>query len=64
LFERVSKSKVGERIYDGALGSAGFLCEAYEYLLRGELTSSQLRTLQTHTFYGREKKASLTSSPR
>jgi glucose/arabinose dehydrogenase len=22
--------KLGERIYDGALGSAGFLCEAYE----------------------------------
>jgi type I restriction enzyme M protein len=40
-----------------ALGSAGFLCEAYEYLLRGEPTTSQLRTLQTRTFYGKEKKS-------
>ena len=29
---QVVKPKIGERIYDGALGSAGFLCEAYDYL--------------------------------
>ena len=29
---RVIKPKLGERIYDGACGSAGFLCESYEYL--------------------------------
>ncbi len=23
---------LGERIYDGAVGSAGFLCEAFDYL--------------------------------
>jgi type I restriction enzyme M protein len=50
------KPKIGERIYDGALGSAGFLCEAYDYLRRGDLTVSQLQTLQTKTFYGKEKK--------
>ena len=38
-------------------GSAGFLCEAYDYLRRGELTTSQLKTLQTRTFYGKEKKS-------
>lgn len=38
---QVTRPKIGERIYDGALGSAGFLCEAYEYLRRGELTTSQ-----------------------
>lgn len=54
---QVTKPKLGERIYDGALGSAGFLCEAYEYLRQGELTTSQLRTLQTRTFYGKEKKS-------
>ena len=54
---QVTRPKIGERIYDGALGSAGFLCEAYEYLRRGELTTSQLRTLQTRTFYGKEKKS-------
>ena len=53
----VTKPKIGERIYDGALGSAGFLCEAYDYLRQGELTTSQLKTLQTRTFYGKEKKS-------
>jgi type I restriction enzyme M protein len=53
----VTKPRLGERIYDGALGSAGFLCEAYDYLRRGEMTTSQLRILQTRTFYGKEKKS-------
>ena len=53
----VIKPKIGERIYDGALGSAGFLCEAYDYLRHGDLTTSQLQTLQTKTFYGKEKKS-------
>ena len=54
---QVTKPKIGERIYDGALGSGGFLCEAYDYLRKGELTTSQLKTLQTRTFYGKEKKS-------
>ena len=29
---QVAKPKLGDKIYDGAVGSAGFLCEAYEYL--------------------------------
>ena len=29
---QVTAPKIGERIYDGAVGSAGFLCEAFEYL--------------------------------
>jgi type I restriction enzyme M protein len=29
---RVVQPKLGERIYDGACGSAGFLCESFEYL--------------------------------
>ena len=31
---QVVKPKIGERIYDGAVGSAGFLCESFEYLER------------------------------
>jgi type I restriction enzyme M protein len=54
---QVVKPKIGERIYDGAVGSAGFLCEAYNYLIKGTLSTSQLRTLQTKTFYGKEKKS-------
>ena len=55
---QVVKPKIGERIYDGAAGSAGFLCEAFEYLkARGKLTTKDLNTLQTRTFYGKEKKS-------
>ncbi|WP_264696329.1 type I restriction-modification system subunit M [Candidatus Nitrosacidococcus sp. I8] len=55
---QVIQPQVGEHIYDGACGSAGFLCETYEYL-RGKpnLSTSDLDTLQTHTFYGKEKKS-------
>jgi len=53
----VIKPKIGERIYDGALGSAGFLCEAYDYLRKGELSTKDLQTLQSKTFVGKEKKS-------
>jgi type I restriction enzyme M protein len=55
---QVVKPKIGERIYDGAVGSAGFLCEAFEYLkAKANLTTKELTTLQTRTFYGKEKKS-------
>jgi len=55
---QVVKPKLGERIYDGAAGSAGFLCEAHDYLRKsGNLTTSDLQTLQQRTFYGKEKKS-------
>lgn len=58
---QVVKPQIGERIYDGACGSAGFLCEAHDYLRHPAnsraLTTSQLETLQTRTFYGKEKKS-------
>lgn len=53
----VIKPQVGEKIYDGACGSAGFLCEAYEHLRKGKLTTNQLEQLQTSTFYAKEKKS-------
>jgi type I restriction enzyme M protein len=55
----VIKPKIGERIYDGACGSAGFLCEAYDYLMRDreKLSTKDLRTLQEETFTGKEKKS-------
>ena len=40
---QVIKPKIGERIYDGACGSCGFLCESFEYLTR-TATSSRPRT--------------------
>jgi len=55
---QVVKPEIGQRIYDGAVGSAGFLCEAFEYLkARPGLTTSDLKTLQERTFYGKEKKS-------
>lgn len=48
--------KIGETIYDGACGSAGFLCEAYVHLRKGKLSTKHAKTLQEKTFYGREKK--------
>ena len=54
---QVVQPKVGETIYDGACGSAGFLCEAWEHLRRGDLSAKDWRTLQRSTFYGQEKKS-------
>ncbi len=55
---RVVAPKIGEKIYDGAVGSAGFLAEAYDYLKASkELTTKDVDTLQRRTFYGKEKKA-------
>ena len=54
----VTQPKIGERIYDGAAGSCGFLCEAYEYLKKNMSESTDnLHTLQESTFYGKEKKS-------
>jgi len=54
----VTHPKIGERIYDGACGSAGFLCEAHDYLsAMPNLSTKDLETLQTRTFYGKEKKS-------
>ena len=50
--------KIGETIYDGAVGSAGFLCEAFDYLRRCKnLSTKDLKTLQEKTFYAKEKKS-------
>jgi len=55
---KVINPQIGERIYDGAVGSAGFLCEAFDYLkAHNKLTTSDLKTLQEKTFYAKEKKS-------
>lgn len=54
---QVLDPQIGEKVYDGAAGSAGFLCEAFEYIdKRMKRTTQNLQTLQKHTFYGKEKK--------
>jgi type I restriction enzyme M protein len=55
---KVVNPKIGETIYDAASGSAGFLCEAFDYLMNSKkLTTSDVTTLQKKTFYGKEKKS-------
>jgi type I restriction enzyme M protein len=56
---QVVQPKLGESIYDGAAGSAGFHCETFDYLKKTypNRTVAQDRFLQTSTFYGKEKKS-------
>ncbi len=54
---QVVAPKIGEKIYDGACGSAGFLCEAFAYLNKKGLSTKDTLTLQKKTFYGKEKKS-------
>ncbi len=48
--------QIGETVYDGACGSAGFLCEAYSYMHANVTNSADEELLQTSTFYGKELK--------
>ena len=50
--------QIGETVYDGACGSGGFLCEAFDYMRaqNPKRTTAQERRLQETTFYGKEKK--------
>jgi len=49
---------IGNTIYDGAVGSAGFLVEAFEYLKKTKkLTTGDMTTLQKNSFYAKEKKS-------
>lgn len=55
---KVVEPRIGDKIYDGAVGSAGFLAEAFEYLKTSkDLTTRDMEILQKSTFYGREKKS-------
>jgi type I restriction enzyme M protein len=52
---KVTDPQLGETIYDGAAGSAGFLCEAYVYLQPKVNSPGDLQTLQSKTFYAKEQ---------
>ncbi|MFA5830023.1 MAG: N-6 DNA methylase [Candidatus Gracilibacteria bacterium] len=55
---KVVAPKIGDKIYDGAVGSAGFLVEAFEYLKQSkDLSTHDMEILQKKTFYGKEKKS-------
>ena len=66
---QVVAPQLGQTIYDGACGSAGFLVESFDYLsepknskdkngkTKKSLTVKDHRALQQKTFYGKEKKS-------
>ena len=55
---KVINPLIGETVYDGAVGSAGFLCEAFEWMSKSkELNAAEFQQLQNNTFYGKEKKS-------
>ena len=55
---KIVEPKVGEKVYDGAVGSAGFLCEAFDFMkAQPGLSTKDMRRLQEATFYGKEKKS-------
>ena len=53
---KVVDPKIGETVYDPACGSAGFLCEAFNYMEEKIASTTDNDTLQNSTFYGIEKK--------
>jgi type I restriction enzyme M protein len=55
---KVVAPEIGNAVYDGAVGSAGFLCESFEYLKQSKkLSTADTVKLQKNTFYGKEKKS-------
>ena len=55
---KVVDPQIGETVYDGAVGSAGFLVEAFDYMRNiKKLSTQDIETLQKKTFYGKEKKS-------
>jgi type I restriction enzyme M protein len=54
---KIVNPTIGETVYDGAVGSAGFLCEAYDWIRSSkQLTATEYEKLQTKTLYGKEKR--------
>ena len=54
---QVVDPKIGETVYDGACGSAGFLCEAFDHMQHKRMTTAERRRLERATFFGQEKKS-------
>ncbi len=55
---KIVAPEIGNKIYDGAAGSAGFLVEAFDYLKNSkDLSTNDVEKLQKKSFYGKEKKS-------
>jgi len=53
---KIINPEIGEKVYDGAVGSAGFLVEAFEHMKKEDRSTKADEILQKKTFYGKEKK--------
>ena len=54
---KVIDPQIGKTVYDGACGSAGFLCEAYNYMHEKVSRTEDEKKLQEETFTGKDDKA-------
>jgi len=52
---KVIDPRIGEAVYDPCCGTGGFLAQAYQHMKEKTKTASDIETLKTRTFYGREK---------
>mgnify|MGYP001283366704 FL=1 len=46
---------VGQTVYDGAVGSGGFLIQAYDHMSKESLSTKEQEFLKRDTFFGNEK---------
>jgi type I restriction enzyme M protein len=61
---QVVNPQIGESVYDPAVGSAGFLCEAFEFMRKGGSTGAELSTADLDTLQNRRVRLqSLTCTP-
>lgn len=47
--------RVGQTVYDPAVGSGGFLIQAYDYMVQQDKTEKELEFLKRESFFGNEK---------
>ncbi len=52
---QVVAPEIGETVYDGAVGTGGFLIQAFKYLQKKIKKTGDIEQLQYHTFFGNEK---------
>ena len=52
---KVIDPEINETVYDPCCGTGGFLAQAYQHMKEKVKTATDIETLKTRTFYGREK---------
>jgi len=55
IMVKVIDPEIGETVYDPCCGTGGFLAQSYQHMKEKARTATDIETLKTRTFYGREK---------